>query len=142
MKAITLIDDNPANPSPWASLMEAGVKTIETRTWPVPAKLQPQMPFDLLICASASSRTANKGLAVCVVEVYGCEKLTTAHERGACCDVYEGYGWLTRNLRWMSSKFAVKGKLGVYDVKLPENITIYTPSPEQFYQARIELKNY
>ena len=36
MDALMLIDDNPKNATPCATMIECGLKTIETRSWPVP----------------------------------------------------------------------------------------------------------
>ncbi|RYC70838.1 ASCH domain-containing protein [Spirosoma sordidisoli] len=118
MKAITLKD----SPDPWATLIEYGIKTIETRTWSTKYR------GDLLICASKSSKTPNAGKAVCVVEVYDCRPMTPADENAARCDIYpNAFSWRLRNLRWLSEKFSVTGQLSIYEVEIPEGIRIYRP---------------
>lgn len=135
MRALTLIDDNAKNPMPWLSLMEGGIKTDETRTWPIPRENNP-VPFDLLLCGSASSRTKNKSMAACVVEVYGCSSFAHQHVKDACCDLYPGFAWHTRKLRWLSRKFYVKGTMGIFQVDIPNDVTLYTPTYDQIQYFR------
>ncbi len=119
MKALTLRDDEDAA---WATLIERGKKTIETRTWPTKYR------GDLLITASKSSKHSpglNAGMAICVVEVYDCVPMERVHEEAACCPVYMGaWAWKLRNLRWLSEKFPVKGKLQIFEVEVPDGISI------------------
>ncbi len=135
MTALTLVDDNKDNPAPWASLVEVGVKKIETRKW------YTRFRGDLLICASKSSKTANAGKAVCVVEVYECPVFSQEHVQEACCDLYPGFAWRLKNLRWLSEKFYVKGSLGLFQVDLPTHINVYTPTEEQLEEAKFNLLN-
>jgi|GEM_PF-3769553 len=130
MRALTLIDDSTDNPQPWAWAMEAQLKTDESRTWAVPSTQRP-LGWDLLICGSSKSRTHNKGLAVCVVEVYDCVPFTEEYEQTVGCYAYNGWVWRTRNLRWLSRKFAVKGSYGIFQQELPAGVTLYVPTPEQ-----------
>lgn len=126
MKAITLQDDASKNPVPWCTLVEYQVKTIETRrNW-----INRRHRGDTLFTASASSRTPNAGLAVCVVNIYDIVPMTEVHEEDACIAVFD-HAWalMLKDLRWLSRKFAVKGALGVFDVDVPADVSIYTPDP-------------
>jgi len=139
MLAITLKDNTRDLPTPYASLMEVGAKTIETRTWPVPMGWRHHFPLDLLICASKASKSPNAGLAVCVVTLYECDVFKKEHLPDAYCDLYHGYAWKTHELRWLSQKFAVKGQLGLFQIELPPGVTLYTPTVEQIVAAREQL---
>ncbi|HEY0108450.1 MAG TPA: ASCH domain-containing protein [Fibrella sp.] len=138
MKAISLVDNNATNPKPWATLVEAGVKTIETRTWPVPKDYE--LPFDLLICATASSKTVNEGLAVCVVSVVSCHPMKVSDQSAAQCEIYDGaWAWQTTNLRWLSQKFPVRGYQRVFDVDIPEGVSFRKPTDRELKQLRYDL---
>ncbi len=121
MKALTLQDDAPKNPTPWLTLVEYDLKKIETRrNW-----MNRSHRGDTLLTASATSRTPNAGKAVCVVDIYDIVPMTTEHELDACIEVFE-FAWAlkTRNLRWLSRKFPVKGTLGIFDVEMPADVTL------------------
>lgn len=126
MKAMTLQDDAPKNPTPWLTLVEYNIKTIETRrNW-----MRRQHRGDTLLTASATSRSPNAGLAVCVVNVVDIVPMTVAHEQAACISVFDnGWALILEDLRWLSRKFPVKGALGVFDVEVPGDVTIYKPDP-------------
>lgn len=128
MKAITLQDDARKNPTPWLSLIEYGMKPIETRrNW-----IFKKHRGDTLFTASATSRTPNAGLACCVANVVDIVPMTEAHELDACIRLFDGASALIlEDLRWLSRKFAVKGKLGVFEVEVPTDVKIYEPTTEQ-----------
>lgn len=127
--------------NPWAELIARGEKTIETRTWKTSYR------GDLLICASAKpvdwlkmqpkivhpakgvwcdARDANDedfeyfyhfSKALCIVELFQVEKMTTIHEVDALCASYPGaYAWHLRNIRRVEP-FAVKGQLNLFNVE-------------------------
>ncbi|WP_338871761.1 hypothetical protein WBJ53_26230 [Spirosoma sp. SC4-14] len=141
MKAITLQDNCPKNPTPWLSLVEYKVKTIETRkNW-----IYRSYRGDTLFTASACSRTPNAGLAVCVANVVDIVPMTKAHEEEACIQVFDnGWALILDDLRWLSRKFPVLGKLGVFEVDLPPDVTFFTPSAESFkpQQMPVYLRNF
>nr|WP_293837507.1 ASCH domain-containing protein [uncultured Arsenicibacter sp.] len=123
MKAITLSDNSPKNPTPWLSLVEFGFKTIETRVWKTSYR------GDLLLCGAADSRTPNKGLATCIVKVVDCVPMEKIHEIDACIEAYpKAWAWITEDLRWLSEKFPVKGSLGFFNVDIPAKVEIYKPA--------------
>jgi len=121
---------------PYASLLVAGLKTIETRTWST------QYRGKLLICASKKElgtihdlridhryrlaqdlwgrpcRTGDQlpvGVAVGVVEVVDCRRMTGDDWDAACCDPYPGaYGFVCENA-YAIKPFAVRGKLMMWD---------------------------
>ena len=66
----------------WASLIMSGKKTIETRTW------NTKYRGPLLICCSKTPKSQYSGLAICVVDVIGCEDMTVFDQDEACCDIY------------------------------------------------------
>jgi hypothetical protein len=116
MKALTLKDYTEA---PYATWVEKGIKTLETRTWATRHR------GDLLITCSGSSKSPNSGKALCVVEVVDCIPMTEEHEAAACCKLYPGaWAWVLRNLRPLSRKFRVKGQLQIFDVELPSDVRV------------------
>lgn len=139
MLALSLIDYNKKNPSPWLSMVEAWVKKDESRTKPMPKTERFTLPFDCLLCASASSLTPNAGLAVCVVEFYECVKFTKEYEATVCCEVYDGWVYRMRNLRWLSRKFPVLGQMGFYEVELPSDVMLFVPTHDQLFEKVDEL---
>jgi hypothetical protein len=119
MKALTLKDYSE---TPYATWVEQGLKTLETRTYPTKHR------GDLLITCSASSKTLNAGRAVCVVEVVDCYPMTKEHEQAACCELYpRAWCWELKNLRQLSRKFRVKGQLQIFEVELPSDVQILQP---------------
>jgi hypothetical protein len=79
---------------PWASLVAAGAKTIETRTW-APAYRGP-----LLIVSSKCPRIEPAGFALAVVTLTGCRPMMRTDEKAACCELYpRAYAWLLTDIR-------------------------------------------
>ena len=98
---------------PWANLIAAGRKTIETRTWTTKYRGQ------LLIVSSHSPRIEPAGYALAVAEIVACRVMTGADEAAACCKVYpNAYAWELADIRAITP-FPVKGRLGLYEVALP-----------------------
>ena len=76
---------------PWASMIERGEKTIETRTWATKYR------GPLLIVASKEPRINGlpSGKALCIVNLVDCRPMTAADEEAACCKRYSGaYSWV------------------------------------------------
>lgn len=109
---------------PWASMISAGVKSIETRTWRTPYR------GELLICSAVhKARPAGpyahlaepflalpRGVAICLVTVVDCRPMTRHDERAACCELYDGaWAWVLENPRPVEP-FAVKGQLKYFEV--------------------------
>lgn len=112
---------------PWASMIASGTKTIETRKWATSYR------GDLLICSTKKPviNGLRCGVALCIVEIYGCVPFIKRHEPRACCDVYPGaYAWLLRNIRKIEP-FAVRGSQGFFEVHIPEiNTSLFNSQSE------------
>ncbi len=118
---------------PWAGMIAAGIKTIETRNWKTDYR------GDLLICASVKyddqlykhfeSLNWNnfkdgkfqklckiRGRAIAVVNLSDCRKMDPWDEDAAKCDWFkDAYAWVLTNIR-LIKPFAVKGQLSLFDV--------------------------
>lgn len=122
IKALCLCDYG-TDETNYATLIEKGIKDIETRLWGT------NFRGDLLITCSQSSKSPNAGLAVCVVTITSIEDMTSEHEERACCKLYwsekgkVAKAWHLANLRPLSRKFPVKSKLSIFDVELPDDVT-------------------
>lgn len=98
---------------PWANMIAAGKKTIETRTWVTKYR------GPLLIVSSRSPRIEPAGCAVAVADIVDCRPMTEADEAAAGCKVYpNAQAWVLSNIRTITP-FAVRGRLGLYDVAVP-----------------------
>lgn len=118
---------------PWAQMIAKGTKTIETRRWATNYR------GPLLICTSKGRDMSAYlyleqalghmlgapsglpcGVALCLVDLVGCRKMTEQDEKAACCDVYHGaVAWDLGNVRRLKEPLpAVKGKLGLFNVEL------------------------
>lgn len=99
---------------PWTSLIAAGRKTIEVRTW----KTSYRGP--LLICASKQPRLTGKqaGVALCTATLIDCRPITHADAGAACCDVdpETEFAWIFEDIHPLSTPFPVSGKLGLFSV--------------------------
>ena len=105
---------------PFASLIAAGEKTIETRRWPTSYR------GDLLIVSTLRPYRPNPGLplgqALCVVMLYDCVPSTFDHASAACCSIYEGaWSWLLEDVRPIEP-FPVRGYQRIYEVEVPEGV--------------------
>ena len=107
-----------------AEIME-GVKTIEMRTRPTAFR------GDLLLCASKNpakeyfdpgDENLPLGMALCIVHLDDCRPLLPADLDAAyACDFEPGwFAWCLSNVRPIKP-FAVSGKSGIFDVKLPKS---------------------
>lgn len=106
---------------PWASLVTAGYKTVECRTW------QTKYRGPLLICASKGDFAVNDGLvapggmALGVVELVDIRRMTKADIKPAYLppewneDALNGYAWHVKKL-YEIVPFPVKGKLNLFEV--------------------------
>ena len=113
---------------PWATLIAAGHKTAEIRTWKTGYRGK------LLICASKTiDREAMRecletgdvtledfptGVAVGIVDLVDCVPGGKEHPPLALCDVYEGdWAWIVANAKEIEP-FPVKGALHLFEVNL------------------------
>jgi len=101
---------------PWANIIASGEKTIETRTWAT------EYRGLLLIVSSKTPRIEPAGYALAVAKLVECRPMIKHDEEEACCGLYTGaYAWVLTNIRRIKP-FAVRGRLGLYDVDCdPEN---------------------
>lgn len=109
---------------PWASLVAAGHKTVECRSW------QTKYRGPLLICSSKDDFDINDGLiapggmALGVVELMDIRRMTKADIEPAYlppeweADALKGYAWHLRKL-YEIVPFPVKGKLNIFEVDTP-----------------------
>lgn len=102
---------------PWANMIAAGEKTIETRTWSTDYRGM------LLIVSSKTPRIDPAGFALAVAELAECRPMTAKDQLDACCAIYPGaFAWVLRNVRKIK-QFPVRGQLGLFDVEPPEGST-------------------
>lgn len=100
---------------PWANMIAAGEKTIETRTWSTDHR------GDLLIVSSKSPNIAPAGCALAVVRLVDCRPMTERDQLEACCSVYPGaIAWILEDIRPVEP-FPVRGRIGLFDVELPQS---------------------
>jgi len=97
----------------WANLIAEGEKTIETRKWATDYR------GSILIVSSRSPKIDLAGFALAIADVVYCRPMTLQDETTAHCRVYpNAYAWVLQNIRKIQP-FAVRGKLGLYDVEMP-----------------------
>lgn len=100
---------------PWAAMIAAGIKTIETRTWSTTYR------GELLLVSSASPRINGllSGCAFAVAALTGCRPMVEADEEKACCKLYpNAWAWTFKNVR-LIRPFPVKGSLKFFDAEVP-----------------------
>ena len=102
---------------PWANMIAAGEKSIETRTWATDYR------GPLLIVSSKQPRIAPAGYGLAIVQLDDCRPMTRADETAACCPIYKGaFAWVFTDLRRITP-FPVKGNLGLFEVAVDNAIT-------------------
>jgi len=103
---------------PWASMIAAGDKTIETRTWPT------RYRGELLICSSKGPICRQLsglpyGKALATARLADCRPMTPTDEPAARCGWYDGaWAWVLEDIRAIERPFDVKGQLGIYEVEI------------------------
>lgn len=99
---------------PYANLVCAGKKTIETRKW------NTKYRGDIVICSSKKPAIEPAGFALCVVEIVSTEPMKKEHEKKACIKIYpRAWAWHLRNIRPLKNPVPVKGRLSIYEIHLP-----------------------
>lgn len=113
---------------PWAWAIVYGFKTIETRTWPtnyrgeilIVSSLKPDKKLLDWFVGQTGKHIKSQmeyGKAIAVAELVDCRVMAEADQDAALCDVYPGaFSWVLENVRPIEP-FAVKGQLGLYNVK-------------------------
>lgn len=94
---------------PYATLIAAGHKTIETRTWST------RYRGSLLICSSRRPKNQGPtGVALAVVELSDCRKMTPSDERRSRMPWREDlFSWVLKNIRALKPR-PVYGALGLW----------------------------
>lgn len=104
---------------PWANMIAAGEKTIETRRWPTDYR------GPLLIVSSKTPDIPPAGCAVALATLVDCRPMTRLDEHSARCPVYPGaFAWVLRDVRPLKA-FPVRGRLGIYDVVVEEGTLVF-----------------
>ena len=114
---------------PFASLIAAGIKTVETRIW------RPKELGDVLICAGVGKDLnlhenfyhhydqlkfqpghTVKGIALCVVEIHRVRPMIdTDIDAAVCMPYHRAQSWFLRNVREVCA-LKVKGAQGFFNV--------------------------
>jgi hypothetical protein len=130
MKALILNDYGPGED--YATYVYQGIKTIETRM----GRLFSHRG-DLIICKGATKSVGeNKGMALCVVNVFHGRMMLPTDEKAACINYHpERRSLLLNDWRYFSEMFKFsdyalsKNFQGVFDVWLPDYIQLI-PQPQ------------
>jgi hypothetical protein len=124
MKAISI-------KQPWASLIAAGIKTLEIRQWPTDHR------GPLLIVSSRRPiiEGHRHGEALCVVTIAGCRKMTRDDIPFACVkEMYFGhYAWVLKEVR-VIEPFGVMGQLRLFDV--PDDLILPSKSADSLHRGQ------
>jgi hypothetical protein len=123
---------------PWATMVAEGIKIIETRVWstkyrgPLLIVSSLNFDFDADGLPSGGNRPESTdyygtelnllyGQALAVCDLLDCRPMHMIDRAGACCDVYpRAQAWIIEGITPIDP-FPVKGKLGIYEVELPEH---------------------
>lgn len=136
MKAITIHQ-------PWADLIAAGTKTIETRTWPTqfrgvlaihagkkscsllavggqPEAHSEQRPGEAAeFWCDSSYRRREYGAVVAVARMFDCRRLTAADEAAACCECAGKFGFFLRDVMRLRHPMKLRGQQGLREINEP-----------------------
>lgn len=128
IKVYNAIVLNDTIAAPYATWMEKGLKTIETR-WKTF-----KYRGDLVICCGAKSETENAGFALCVVNLYDAIPMLEKHELAAYVNAEPGrIAHLTNYRRLFSRKFKFSKQIvsgafqSIFQITLPDDVKIYRP---------------
>jgi len=113
---------------PWAGLIAAQIKTIETRTWTTkyrgPLLIVAGRQIDegarqRFLKAGTPYSVFPQGVAVAVVELVDCFQMADVHEKAAMVPARPGlFGWRLELIAAIDKPFPVKGKLGLFEVEV------------------------
>jgi hypothetical protein len=99
---------------PWANLIAAGEKTIETRKW------RTDYRGLLLIVSPKTPPIAPAGFALALAELVDCRPMTKADELAARCQLYDGaFAWVLTGIRRIVP-LPVRASVGIFDVAIDE----------------------
>jgi len=130
MKALVLNDYG--GDADYATLVYQGIKTIETRM----GRLFSHRG-DIVICKGATKSVGeNKGMALCVVNIYDGRMMQKSDEKSACIDWHpDRRSLLLKDWRYFSRMFkfsdqAVKNNFqGVFEITIPDDVALI-PQPQ------------
>lgn len=122
---------------PWAALIAAGFKTIETRTWNLNYRgplliVSSKAPDKRGLCTGMDGPTADAmepylvyGQALALCKLVDCRPMTIKDQTAAMCRVYDkAHAWILEDIRPLLEPFPVSGRLGLYGVEVPENVKL------------------
>lgn len=98
---------------PWASMIAAGQKTIEVRTW------RTNYRGPLVICASAKPHgDLPTGIVTAIANLVNVRPITHYDASSACCDVDPSteFAWMLADVRPVEFIEPVKGQLGLFSL--------------------------
>lgn len=99
---------------PWANIIAAGTKTIETRSW----WTKYRGPLLIASCKKPAIEPAGKILAI--VTLTACRLMSPRDKEAACCDYIPGwYSWVFSKIYKLQDPQPVKGSQGIYNVDWP-----------------------
>lgn len=107
---------------PWASMIAAGTKKIETRTWGT------HFRGDLLICSTRKLCGGDYlfGVALAIVDLWDCNPMVADDEKWAICLRKKGlYSWFLKDIRPIKKPFSVIGRQGLFNFQLPKGVRLW-----------------
>lgn len=122
----------------WAALIAAKLKTIETRKWKPVVKGEPYIGPLVIVSSLQPDKATMAGIpgdvmekiepfmlygkALCLCNIVKARAMEKRDEVDAMCPVYDGaFSWVLDDIQPFTNPFDVKGRLGLYDVEVPEN---------------------
>jgi hypothetical protein len=97
---------------PWANMIVAGEKTIETRVWATAYRGR------ILLLSSKQPKVEPAGCAVCLADLVDCRPMTKRDEEAARCEIYpNAVAWVLCNVE-VIEPIPMKGQLGLFDVEI------------------------
>ncbi len=101
---------------PWANMIVAGEKTIETRVWATSYRGR------ILLLSSKQPKIEPAGCAVGLADLVECRPMTMRDEEAARCQLYsDAVAWVFCNVEAIEP-FPLKGQLGLFDVEIAEEL--------------------
>lgn len=128
MKVITIRE-------PYASLIEDGIKQIETRSWKTnyrgkllihagKSKVTKSILDNEKLMALVKNKNFNYGKIICECELVDCiymdakfiKKIMKNHQEFICGEYKIGrYAWILKNIKVLDKEILAKGKLGLWN---------------------------
>lgn len=111
---------------PWANWIAIGKKTVETRTWTTkyrgPLLIVAGKALDTAALARVGGGAFPRGAAIAIVKLVNVTTMNEVHETAAMVPCRPGlYAW-TIELVTVLDPFEVKGRLGLFDVDINEEV--------------------